>query len=174
MSNPEELSHVHHMVDFINELHPVLFDQSLDTVVDRFTQTGFDRLPVVDSQQKLVGSVIMSDIMRRYNQEVANRNITIELGARIPAHDKSNMLHIGGDSVIAEIEVPVWMIGKELAELELRTHFHVSVFLVKSKQGQRESKFITPNASYIFRSEDTILISGTEKDIQNMKKNARI
>ena len=169
LSNPEELSHVHHMVDFINELPPVLINQSLDTVVDRFAGTGFDRLPVVDSQQKLVGSVIMSDIMRRYNQEVANRNITIELGARIPAHDKSNMLHIGGDSVIAEIEVPDWMVGKTLEQLKLRTLYNISVFLVKGKQKQGESQFITPNATYVFKEGDTILVSGQEKDIELLK-----
>jgi len=172
LSNPEELSHIHHIVDFINELPPVLINQSLDKIVDSFSGTSFDRLPVVDSHRKLIGSVIMSDIMRRYNQEVANRNITIELGARIPAHDKSNMLHIGGDSVIAEIEVPVWMVGKELSELKLRTLYNISVFLVKSKQEKGESQFITPNASYVFRDEDVILISGTEKDIESMKKNS--
>ncbi|MBN2588414.1 MAG: chloride channel protein [Sedimentisphaerales bacterium] len=171
LSNPKELSHIHHIVDFINELPPVSIEESLDTVIDRFAGTGFDRLPVVDSQQILVGSVIMSDIIRRYNQEVANRNITIELGARIPAHDKSNMLHIGGNSVIAEIEVPGWMVGKALEELRLRTLYNISVFLVKGKQGQGESKFITPNATYVFRDGDTILIGGTEKDIETLRYN---
>ena len=171
LSNPKELSHIHHIVDFINELPPVLISQSLDTVVDRFAGTGFDRLPVVDSRNVLVGSVIMSDIMRRYNQEVANRNMTIELGARIPAHDTSNMLHIGGDSVITEIEVPNWMVGKTLAKLRLRSRFNISVFLVKGKQGKGESKFITPNATYVFRDGDTILISCTEKDLATLRHN---
>lgn len=171
LSNPEELSHLHHIVDFINELPPVSIDQSLDTVIDHFAVTGFDRLPVVDSQQNIAGSVIMSDIIRRYNQEVANRNITIELGARIPAHDKSNILHIGGDSVITEIEVPNWMVGKALEELKLRTLYYISVFLVKGKQGQGESQFITPNAAYVFRDGDTILIGGTENDIETLRHN---
>ena len=40
LSNPEELSHIHHIVDFIHELKPVLINQSLDTVIDRFAGTG--------------------------------------------------------------------------------------------------------------------------------------
>jgi CIC family chloride channel protein len=171
LSNPKELMHVHHIIDFRQELSPVLVTQSLDTVVDRFAETGFDRLPVVDDQKQLVGSVIMSDIMRRYNQEVANRNIAIELGARITAHDKSHMLHIGGDSVIAEIEVPLWMVGKELGELKLRTRYHVSVFLVKQMREHGEPDFITPNVGYIFHRGDILLVSGTDKDIETMKKN---
>jgi CIC family chloride channel protein len=169
LSHPKELRNIHHIVDFIQELTPVLITESLDTVVDRFAETGFDRLPVVDAQQHLAGSVIISDIMRQYNQEVANRNITIELGARIAAHDKSHTLHIGGDNIIAEIEVLPWMVGKELGKLKLRTRYHVSVFLVKKLHGDDESNLITPNAGYIFHEGDKLLISGTDENIEALK-----
>ncbi|MBN1975555.1 MAG: chloride channel protein [Sedimentisphaerales bacterium] len=173
LNNPKELAHIHHIVDFIQELQAVSINQSLDTVVDLFSGTGFDRLPVTDSQQRLVGSVIMSDIMRRYNQEVANRSITIELGARIPAHDKSNILNIGGDSVITEIEVPGWMVGQALEQLRLRSRYNISVFLVKGKKEHgEESQFITPSAEYIFQMGDTLLVCGSEKDIETLKKSA--
>jgi CIC family chloride channel protein len=171
LSHPKELMGVHHIIDFKQELTPVRITQSLDTVVDHFAESGFDRLPVVDDQQRLVGSVIMSDIMRQYSLEVANRNMTIELGARITSHDKSHTLHIGGDSVVAEIDVPRWMVGKVLDELKLRQRYHVSVFLVKSLHEHGEPGFITPNPAYVFREGDAILISGTNKDIEALKDN---
>ncbi|MBN2182937.1 MAG: chloride channel protein [Sedimentisphaerales bacterium] len=171
LSHPKELMHIHHITDFRLEITPVLITQSLDTVVDRFAETGFDRLPVVDAQQRLIGSVIMSDIIRRYNQEVANRNIAIELGARINAHDKSHMLHIGGDSIIAEIEVPDWMVGKELGELKLRTDYGVTVFLVREIREYDEPDLITPSLGYGFRRGDMLLVSGTDKGIEAMKRN---
>ncbi|MHC4539813.1 MAG: chloride channel protein, partial [Planctomycetota bacterium] len=169
LSNPRELTHVHHITDFKLELTPVLITQSLDAVVDRFAETGFDRLPVVDGQQRLTGSVIMSDIMRKYNQEVANRNISIELGARVTAHDKSHMLHVGSDTVVAEIEVPRWMVGKQLGDLELRSRYHVSVFIVKDVQKHGEPRFVTPNAAYVFGAGNTLLVGGTQKDIEALK-----
>ena len=171
LSNPKELMRIHHITDFKQNLSPVLLNQSLDTVVDRFAETGFDRLPVVDTQGHLVGSVIMGDIMRQYNQEVANRNITLELGARIAAHDKSQKLHIGGDSVIAEIEVPKWMLGRELGKLQLRSRYQVSVFLVKGKQKNGEQKLITPSPGYIFLKGDILLVSGPEKNIKPLTQN---
>ncbi len=171
LSHPKELRGIHHITDFKQELRPVMITQSLDMVVDRFAEAGFDRLPVVDQQGHLVGSVIMSDIMRQYSQEVANRNITIELGARITAHDQSHTLQIGRDNVLAEIEVPEWMVGQELRKLKLRTRYKVSVFLVKVLQEDKEPNFITPNAGYIFRKGDRLLISGTEKDIKALKNN---
>jgi CIC family chloride channel protein len=169
LSHPKELMHIHHIIDFREELTPVLVTQSLDTVVDRFAETGFDRLPVVDAQGRLVGSVIMGDIMRQYNQEVANRNIVIELGARITAHDKNHKLYIGGATAIAEIEVPEWMVGRKLAEIELRSQYRVSVFLVKEMHEHGEMRYITPSAGYIFRRGDTLLLSGNEKDIEILK-----
>ena len=172
LSHPQELTTVHHIIDCKQDLTPVQVTQSLDSVVDRFAETGFDRLPVVDAQQRLVGSVFMSDIMRQYNLEVANRNITIELGARITAHDQSHTLHIGGDTIVAEIEVPSWMVGKQLSELKLRTRYHVSVFIVKELYDNGEPRFVTPNAAYVFREGDTILVSGTAKQIESLKKNA--
>ena len=165
------MTYIHHATDFRQDISPILISKTLDSVVDRFAETGFDRLPVVDSQRHLVGSVIMSDIIRQYNQEVANRNITLELGARIAAHDKSNTLHIGKDNVIAEIEVPKWMIGKDLGKLRLRSRYHVSVFLIKKTHEHEESDFITPNISYVFCKGDNILVSGTEKDIEAMENN---
>jgi CIC family chloride channel protein len=171
LSHPKELTHGYHITDFKQDLTPALAAQSLDAVVDRFAETGFDRLPVVDNQHRLVGSVFMSDIMRQYNQEVANRNITIELGARINAHDTSHTLHIGGDTVVAEIDVPQWMVGQKLGDLMLRSRYHVSVFIVKEMQAHDEPRFVTPNAAYSFREGDTILVSGAAKDIDALKNN---
>lgn len=171
LSHPRELTTSHHITDFKQDLNPVLVTQSLDAVVDRFAETGFDRLPVVDAQQRLIGSVFMSDIMRQYNLEVANRNITIELGARITAHDISHTLHIGGDTVVAEIDVPQWMVGKQLSDLMLRSRYHVSVFIVKEMQAHDEPRFVSPNAAYTFREGDSILVSGAAKDIDALKNN---
>ncbi len=166
LSDPNELRHAYHIEDFKQAIVPIRVTQSLDVVVDRFADTGLDRLPVVDDENSLVGSVILSDIMRRYNQEVANRNIAIELGARIAAHDQSQTLHIGGDTIVTEIEVPKWMAGHKLGELQLRSKYHVSVFIVKERREGRPPSFITPNADYCFRAGDLILISGTAKDIK--------
>lgn len=166
LSDPNELRHAYHIEDFKQAIVPIRVTQSLDVVVDRFADTGLDRLPVVDDENSLVGSVILSDIMRRYNQEVANRNIAIELGARIAAHDQSQTLHIGGDTIVTEIEVPKWMAGHKLGDLQLRSKYHVSVFIVKERREGRPPSFITPNADYCFRAGDLILISGTAKDIK--------
>ena len=171
LRDPQQLSHAYRIVDFRHDVTPILVTQSLDAVVDGFAETGLDRLPVVGAEGRLVGSVVMSDIMRHYNQEVVNRNIAIELGARIAAHDAPQTLHIGGDSVVTEIDVPGWMVGKTLSKLKLRTRYHVSVFIVKERRTSREPHFVTPGAAYTFRAGDTLLVSGAGKDIRALQDN---
>ncbi len=171
LSDPDELRHAYHIEDFKQSIVPIRITQSLGAVVDRFAETDLDRLPVVDEEERLVGSVVHSDVMRRYNQEVANRNIAIELGARIAAHDPSQTLHIGGDLIVTEIEVPRWMTGRKLGELQLRSRYRISVFIVREREEGRPPRFITPNADYAFRAGDLILVSGTAKDLKALQQN---
>jgi len=63
------------------------------------------------------------------------------------------------------------MVGEDLGKLKLRSRYNVSVFLIKKTSEHGESDFITPNVSYVFCKGDNILVSGTEKDIEAMKKN---
>jgi len=172
LNQPHEVILAHDITDCMAELAPVALTQTLDGVVGRFAETGFDRLPVVDDERRLVGSVIMSDVMRQYNREVAKRNIAIELGARVAAHDASQIMHIGDETVVAEMEVPSWMAGKKLGEMQLQSVHNVSVFIVKEKADGREPHFVTPNADYCFREGDTLLVGGTPQDVEALKQRA--
>ena len=165
LNNMSDLEPLHIIADFERQISPVPQAQSLDLVIDRFAETGFDRLPVVDPEGMLIGSVIMGDIIRSYNREVTNRNLAMELGARIQAHDETHMIPIGGDSVIAEIDVPGWMAGRSLGDLKLRTNNRVSVFVVKERREGAEPNIVTPGIGYVFRQGDTVLLGGKKRDI---------
>ncbi len=168
LNNMSELEPLHIIADFERQISPVPQAQSLDLVIDRFAETGFDRLPVVDAEGMLIGSVIMGDIIRCYNREVTNRNLAIELGARIQAHDETHMVCIGGETVVAEIDVPGWMVGRRLGDLKLRTDHNVSVFVVKERQEGHEPSIVMPGVVYVFRQGDTLLLGGKKRDIDGV------
>jgi CIC family chloride channel protein len=170
LSNPRELQHACHVQDFAVELRPARPEDSLDGVIDLFVDSGFDRLPVVQKDGTLAGSIVMGDVIRRYNQEVANRNMALELGARIAAHDEDHTLHIGGDMVVTEMEVPAWMVGRALGDLELRSRHRVSVFVVKEKKEPADTRFVTPGADYVLRAGDVLLVGGKEEAISALEK----
>ena len=166
LNNMSELEPLHIIADFERQVSPVRQAQSLDLVIDRFAETGFDRLPVVDTEGLLVGSVIMGDIIRCYNREVTNRNLAIELGARIQAHDETHMVSIGGETMVAEVDVPGWMVGRRLGELKLRTRHQVSVFVVKERREGGDPNIVMPGIDYVFRQGDALLLGGKKGDIE--------
>ena len=170
LSNPQELEYACHVQDFVQEVVPAKLDTSLDQVIDCFAETGFDRLPVVQEDGMLVGSIVMGDVIRRYNQEVANRNMAMELGARIAAHDESHTLHIGDDMVVTELETPQWMQGRSLGELNLRSCYRVSVFVVKQKREQGEMRFVTPGGDFVLGAGDVLLLGGKAEAITALEK----
>jgi len=170
LNQPEILVLALDITDCMLQVAPVKETHSLDVVVDRFTETEFDRLPVVDADGKLVGSVVFGDVMRQYNCEVASRNMAIELGARLAAHDATHTLHIGGDTVVSEIDIPKWMVGRRLGDIAMRSRHNVSVIIVKERNDSGDPSFVTPNADYCFRAGDTLLIGGAQKDVEALKK----
>lgn len=171
LGDPEELRYAYDIMDFKQPVVPVRRTQFLDAVVDRFAETELDCLPVVDDAGRLVGSVVLTDVMRRYNQEVAGRGIALELGARIAAHDTSQTLHLGGDAIVTEIEVPRWMAGRRLGELQLWSRYRVAIFLVREHRDGCPNRFVTPNGEYRLRAGDTILVSGAHADVKSLQNN---
>jgi len=161
----------HKITDFLQEVRPVFQTQTLDTVIDLFADTDLDRLPVVDASGRLVGSVVMNDVIRSYNQEVVDRNMAMELGARIQAHDARSVVHLGSDTVLAEIGVPEWMVGRALGDLKLRSTYNVSIFVVKEMQPYGEPRIVTPSIAYVFCEGVHLLVGGKQEDIDRVMKN---
>ncbi len=66
---------------------------------------------------------------------------------------------------LIEIDVPDYMVGKNLKELGLRNKYKVNVAFVK-KLGAGEDMDIFPNPDYRFQEGDRIWIIGKEKDLR--------
>ncbi len=155
----------HSIKELVDYSPAIGIGETLDTVFNTFGESGFDRLPVIDTDNKIAGSVVISDVIAQYNREVINRNVAIELGAVIHSETKPEKLKLGGDVIVTEITVPEWMDGKTIEELALRKDKKISVFLVNEIQKGEDSRMITPNSKYVLHQGDILLVSGTERDI---------
>lgn len=156
--------------DYIEESPALTVDQSLDQAFTIFGDSGYDRLPVVNARNELVGSVVISDIIEQYNREVVNRNIAIELGSVIHSHDRPGKLRLDSDNVVQEMHVPSWMDGRTIKDLGLRKNYGITVFLVKECGPQRETRMMTPGPDYTLRQGDVLLVSGDEKEIETLER----
>jgi len=156
--------------DFIEYFPSVKMKQTLDEVLNVFGESGYDRLPVVDEDNVLVGSVIIADIIDQYNREVINRNIAMELGAVIHSSDQKQKLQLSGGVAVTEIPVPKWMDGKTIEEIGLRKNYGISIFLINEIREGKDSRMITPGGKNILHDGDILLVSGREKDIERIMK----
>jgi len=170
VTNPAEYEDTTSISDLIEHTPSVHINASLDKAMNVFGDYGFDRMPVVDDNNVLVGSIIMSDIIAQYNREVINRNIAIELGAVIHTSDQPGQLKLSGDVIVTEIPVPRWMADKTVSEIGLRRKFGVSIFLVNEIKPGKEARMITPSADYVLHDGDMLLVSGKSEDIDRVVK----
>lgn len=72
-----------------------------------------------------------------------------------------NYLPVGGNLVIAEVEIPEFFIGKTVLELNLRKKYGLNLISVRSVE--TEYRLFMPD--YRFQEKDIALVSGTETDV---------
>lgn len=72
-----------------------------------------------------------------------------------------NYLPVGGNLVIAEVEIPESFIDKTVLELDLRKKYGLNLISVRTAED--EYRLFTPE--YRFQAHDIALVSGTETDV---------
>ncbi|MBN1293784.1 MAG: chloride channel protein [Candidatus Latescibacteria bacterium] len=166
--NLDLLSHYNSINDFVEESPSLNIQQTLDHALTVFGDTGYDRLPVIDDMRVLRGSIIISDVIRQYNIEVNNRNITVELGAVIHSKEDAQRLHLGDKTIVTEIIVPDFFVNRSIKDIGLRKNYGVSIFLIKEAIEGGDQKVIMPGSSYVLRKGDIMLVSGKEEDVDRI------
>ena len=71
-----------------------------------------------------------------------------------------------------EIEAPSPLLGKTLADLNIRNNYNLEAVLIKREKtvgGKVEERYIQPKANTILRLNDTLLLFGIKKDFARFK-----
>lgn len=90
-----------------------------------------------------------------------NREAAKRIVPQIVSNLVLNYLPVGGNLVIAEVEIPESFVGKTVLELDLRKKFGLNLISVRSEED--EYRLFSPD--YRFEAHDIALVSGTEADI---------
>jgi len=76
-------------------------------------------------------------------------------------------LPVSGDYTISEIAPPSSFLGKTIANLNLRTKYHIEVIAVRDVLSDRLE--MVPPASFVLKDSDVLVVIGKEQDIQKIK-----
>ena len=90
-----------------------------------------------------------------------NREAAKRIVPQIVSNLILNYLPVGGNLVIAEVEIPKSFVGKTVLELDLRKKYGLNIISVRFEK--EEYRLFSPE--YRFEEHDIALVSGTEADV---------
>jgi len=102
------------------------------------------------------------------------------LSASLMTEGVVNSLSLGSDYTIVEVNAPEWMVSKTLLDLRIREKYEVSLVTIKREEsrrgpfgiGRRTIRTVVgvPQPTTVVERGDTLVLFGTESQIQNMLK----
>jgi len=140
-------------------VHP---DDDLGFVIRLFGDAEQLVLPVIDeSNGRRVGDLLRNDIIETYNRELEIRDALSSAGAAISVAERAGRVDLGQGYALAEFEVPSHMIGKTLAELNLRGRANIQVVFLR-RGGHR----LMPGPDTRMQNGDVLLLGGKLDDVE--------
>jgi chloride channel protein, CIC family len=147
-------------------------EDNLDSVLKLFGKWNLDRLPVIDDNGKVIGSISRQEVLSIYNRESLKLNLADGLSEELKTIDEKNPSRVAVGYSIAECRVPNEFIGKSLTELKIRNRFGLEVLMIKPSteifqdKEKEEPEIITPDPDYKLKSEDKLVVFGKDEKIQ--------
>jgi len=122
-------------------------------------------IPVVDAGG-LAGVIWPEDVIARYNAEVFKRDMAGSMATTVGNEAKVEKVPGADNTVVGEIPVPAWFVGKSIRELQVRQQYGVSVLMVKHVRPDGTERLSATGADYVFRDGDTILALGAPERLR--------
>jgi CIC family chloride channel protein len=151
-------------------------DNDLDYVLNLFGKWNLDQFPVVDpeSPNKILGAVTRQEVISIYNRESLKVNLASGLSKELKSIKHTATAKIATGYSIAELSVPKKFIGKTLVELKIRNKFGLEVLMIKQQKDfltdvNSEPEIITPDPEYKLKRNDTLVIFGGDRKIEELR-----
>jgi trk system potassium uptake protein TrkA len=98
---------------------------------------------------------------------IPEREMADKVAKGIISPNVLDYIPLSDDYTISEIVPPAGFMGKTIAELHLRTKYHVEVIAVREMLPDRIR--MVPKADFVIKDSDVLVVIGKEDDIQKIK-----
>jgi chloride channel protein, CIC family len=142
-------------------------EDSLGNAIDRWSQVGRDRLPVIDNG-RLIGELSAGDIITLYSQEVLHREARLARFSRPGdlGRTETTYVELPQEYVVARLVLSEGFHGLTLRAVDARRRFGVNVLEIK-RRGDRpglERRF-QPDPDMRLMSGDVLIVVGRPSEI---------
>jgi trk system potassium uptake protein TrkA len=79
-----------------------------------------------------------------------------------------DFLPIGDEFSVAELAPPAAIVGKSLAELNLRRKYEVNVIAVRELVPERTH--LVPGPDYVLKDSDVLVVAGRQEDLERLRQ----
>jgi CIC family chloride channel protein len=143
-----------------------------DTLADVMKRLARYRgeVPVV-SNGRVIGAIWPEDVLERYNAELFKRDMAAGMVSTMSRGPQVEPIPAVENTSIVEIPVPRRFVGRSLGSLDVRNRYLCTVLLIKQRGGDGKEEFhAVPNADYVFRSRDVILVMGPNEKLRLLER----
>ncbi len=158
--------------DLLTEIPFATPEEPLTSVNEKLWFRDAGQLPVVDGPEtrRFLGVVTQRDLLGAFDSEVLRRS---RLFARVrtvgEAGGEVDYLELPEKHRLIEVDVPVSVEGRTMAEAALRSRFGVSVLAVKRMMEDGFERRFVPEPSDRFRHGDVLVVLGSEDAIERLR-----
>lgn len=150
---------------------PVVYlreDDTLDCAMRQFEKRTFEELPVLPAGSGMmpIGYIQRQDVIKAYNKEILKVDLAGSLSSRIQSTDKYRTWETLGGYVLAHMDIPPHLVGKELATLQLRQSAGLQLILIERLAGKGENRYNLPGHDSVLEHGDRVIVFGRRDDVE--------
>lgn len=148
----------------------------LDFVMNQFSKHDIDQFPVIDSiDSPPIGCISKDDIIKLYSKESLKMNLADGFSKELKTINKATPSKVAEGFSVMELIVPRKFIGKNLAELKLRSNYGVEVLMIKKNAidsgGAVKTEISIPNPELKLQIEDSLIVFGSDINLEKLRNN---
>lgn len=166
-----DLATVTTAADLFADVPFVTPEEPLTSVNEKLWFRDLGQLPVVDSAEgrRFLGVVTRRDLLGAFDREILQRDRLVARFRATGTSGRVDYFDLPEKHRLAEVEVPLEMAGRTMAESDLRARFGVSVLAVKRlEKGGIERRFVPASKDLLLRG-DVLIVLATEEAIALLK-----
>ena len=153
----------------------VNLDDDLDHVLRLFGKLNADSIPVlsIDEESKICGAISRQEILSIYNKETLKLSLADGLSSEIKTMGDSGSSSVASGYSIAELNVNQDLIGKSLADLQIRNRFQLEVLMIKHPadffNDNEEEIIVSADPNYKLKLGDRLIVFGMDENIERFR-----
>ena len=110
-------------------------------------------------------------MIQRYNAELFKRDMASYMSSSLSGARPLRAIPGVSGMSMSEIPVPPSFVSRSIADLDVRKRFNVTILLIKRHvEGSGELVNELPNAHFILREGDILLMMGDDKQLRRLER----